>query len=99
MFVQSLPTEKICFFQDVSLAMLAAAFSQNTITQDQEFDTPVSVKIRKKISYFDTNGPQIYVAYPFLVASQPISAPDLSAKEYLADYMCVYESGVLVDVQ
>ena len=58
----SSPSDSICYFADNAI-QLFDSYSK-FITMNYRFDDPMQIKIRKKLSYFDKNGPVIYSAFP-----------------------------------
>jgi len=81
MSIRSPKSDPICFLQDTSISLEGDITTQsNMITQDEYWDIPIKITVRKKLTDFDLNGPVMYVAYPYLITGQSIEDPALTSR-------------------
>ncbi len=83
---------------DTSIVLQMNESAALQITQDEEFDIPIQITVRKRLSNFDIEGPVMFQAIPFSILGKKIENPTIMAKEYVRNYVCVYDKQQLIPI-
>lgn len=92
MFIQSEPSDRVCFKSSFYSYLGDATYSR-TISQNNPFANPLSLRIRKQTKTdYDNEGIMLFAAVPYMIGDQPLEKPFKKGFAYLQNNICAYQA-------